>query len=104
MYNKLIKELIFGFVKIHILYHAGKEPIFGQEFREELKRHGYEISFGTLYPIFHRLEKDGFIISYKEKVKGKIRKYYKSTTKGRKVLSMAKIKAKELVNEILELH
>jgi hypothetical protein len=30
-----------GFVRLHVLYHAVKEPIFGVEMMEELGRHGY---------------------------------------------------------------
>lgn len=31
---------------------------------------------GAIYPALHRLEKDGFILSSKEKVNGRTRKYY----------------------------
>ena len=31
---------------------------------------------GAIYPTLHRLEKDGLIISSKEKVNGRVRKYY----------------------------
>jgi PadR family transcriptional regulator, regulatory protein PadR len=67
-----------------------------------LKRHGYEISFGTLYPIFHRLEENGLLVSKMKNVNGKIRKYYTITKKGNKVLNEARIKAKELVDELFE--
>jgi DNA-binding PadR family transcriptional regulator len=53
--EKITREFFLGFIRIHILHHAAKEPIFGQRFNEELSRHGYEISYGTLYPIFHGL-------------------------------------------------
>ena len=52
MDKQTFRNFFLGFIKIHILYHASKEPIYGQEFSDELHRHGYEISFGTLYPIF----------------------------------------------------
>ncbi len=45
----LIRTLLLGFIKVHILHHAEKEDIDGSEFQEELARHGYEIAFGTLY-------------------------------------------------------
>ncbi len=99
--DKLIRNLFLGFIKVHILHHAEKEEIYGSEFQEELARHGYEISFGTLYPIFHRLEEDGYLSSYKKNVNGKIRKYYTITKKGKNVLKEARIKAEELVKEIL---
>ncbi len=100
--DKLIRNLFLGFIKIHILHHAEKEEIYGAEFQEELSRHGYEISFGTLYPIFHSLEDDGYIISEKRNIQGKIRKYYSITPQGRKVLKAARSKAVELVREITE--
>ena len=100
--DKLIRDLLLGFIKIHILHHAEKEEIYGSEFQEELARHGYEISYGTLYPIFHRLENDGYIVSEKRNVEGKIRKYYTITNKGKKVLKEARNKADELYREISE--
>lgn len=44
-------ELYGGLVRLHVLYHADKEPIFGLGIIEELRRHGYHLSAGTLYPI-----------------------------------------------------
>ena len=67
------------------MHHASKEPIYGLWFIEELKRHGYRISPGTLYPILHRLEEEGLLKSYSENVEGKIRKYYKITPKGLRI-------------------
>ena len=102
MENKLIRDLELGFIRIHILHHTAIEPVYGSEFRAELKRHGYEIAFGTLYPIFHRLEINGYISSKKENVKGKIRKYYNITEAGIAILKQAKVKANELVAELNE--
>jgi len=67
-----------------------------------LKRHGYDISFGTLYPIFHKLLKKGYLHLEKVKVKGKIRKYYLITEDGKRVLDESKQKINELFNEIFE--
>lgn len=102
MDDRLIRDLFLGFVKIHILYHADREKIYGKEFQEELARHGYNISYGTLYPIFHKLENEGYIKSEKVNVHGKIRKYYSITDTGKIVLKEAKIKAEELYKEITE--
>lgn len=102
MKDKLLKDLLLGFVKVHILYHADKEAIFGQEFNKELQRHGYELSCGTLYPIFHRLEEQGYLKSTKENVNGKVRRYYTITKSGKKILEKAKLQAKELVEELYE--
>ena len=45
--------------RLHVLHHAVQGPIFGLGMLEELARHGYRISPGTLYPLFHGLEKKG---------------------------------------------
>lgn len=102
MKDKLLKDLFLGFIKVHILHHAAKEKIFGQEFNEELKKHGYQISYGTLYPIFHKLEAQGFLQSEIENVNGKIRRYYTITKNGEKILKKAKLQAKELIEELYE--
>ena len=102
MEDRLIRDLLLGFIKIHILHHTEKEEVYGSEFQDELARHGYNISYGTLYPIFHRLEENGYITSEKRNVSGKIRKYYSITKKGKEVLSEARIKAGELFREISE--
>jgi DNA-binding PadR family transcriptional regulator len=90
-----------GFVRLHVLYHAVKEPVFGLEMMEELARHGYEVGAGTLYPMLHQLEKSGYLTSHTEVVAGKQRKYYRSTPAGVAALEAAKAKLQELVTEVL---
>lgn len=102
MEDKLLKELYLGFMKIHILHHAAKEKIYGKEFSEELERHGYRISYGTLYPVFHKMEELNYLLSENQKVNGKIRRYYSITEKGKRILELAKTQAKELVAELYE--
>ncbi len=98
----LDREFFLGFIKIHILYHASKEPIFGVEITEELGRHGYNLSPGTLYPVLHRLEKAGYLESTSEVVNGRMRKYYETTGEGKHALEESKKRIKELVTEVLE--
>jgi len=95
-----IRKIFLAFIEIHILYHAKKEPIYGSWMIEELKNHGYDISAGTLYPIFHKLEKNNLIESKKVLIEGKIRKYYSATELGNKTLKEAIEKINELNNEI----
>ena len=82
----MIKQVFLGFIKIHILYHSSKEPIYGAEIARELARHGYHISFGTLYPTLHSLEEDSLLTSYQKIVNGKKRKYIKLQKKAKKLL------------------
>jgi len=98
----MIRDFFLGFIKIHILYHASKEPIYGLWLIEELDRHGYKLSPGTLYPILRSLEKKTFLESYQQTVEGKIRKYYKITLKGKEALAEARQKIKELVREVIQ--
>ncbi|EFC6981166.1 PadR family transcriptional regulator, partial [Escherichia coli] len=43
------KDLYGGLIRLHILHHAAEEPVFGLGIIEELRRHGYEMSAGTVY-------------------------------------------------------
>lgn len=102
MKDNLIRKMFLGFIEIHILYHASKEPIFGVGIMEELKRHGYKISPGSLYPILHSLEAADLLDVEEKNIGGKIRKYYTATEEGKDVLKEAIIKADELIKEIKE--
>ena len=97
----MLKDFFLGFVKIHILYHASREPICGVEILEELGRHGYHLSPGTLYPTLHRLATDGYLSVQIRVVDGKVRKYYAVTEQGLVALDEARWKIAELVDEVL---
>ena len=97
---KLPRDLFLGFVKLHILHHAGREAVYGLGLIEELGRHGYRLSPGTLYPILHGLEQDRLLVSETYVVEGKVRKYYHLTATGRIALREGKRKARELMKEI----
>ncbi|MCL5997106.1 MAG: PadR family transcriptional regulator [Chloroflexi bacterium] len=96
----LSRELFLGFVKTHILFHAGQGPVYGLWLMEELSRHGYTLSAGSLYPMLHNLEREGLLVSEKQVIAGKARKCYRLTRAGRKALRQAQDKAIELLNEI----
>ena len=98
----LTKMFFGGFVRMHILYHAVKEPIFGVEMMEELARHGYDVGAGTLYPMLHQLEEVGYLTSHTEVVAGKQRKYYRATPEGAAALEATKAKLRELISEVLD--
>lgn len=99
---KMIRDFFLGFVKIHILHHAEQEPVYGLALIQELQRHGYELSPGTLYPLLHQLETQGYLVHEERVVKGKVRKYYTITTTGSQALAEARQKIQELVDEVLE--
>jgi PadR family transcriptional regulator PadR len=90
-------------VRLHLLHHADKEgSIFGLGMIEELRRHGYRLSPGTLYPILHKLEEIGYLKSHRMLVAGKARRGYSITSRGRKELIQARHRVRELFGELFE--
>lgn len=69
---------------------------------EELARHGYRISPGSLYPLLHGLEKKGYLRSKEERNGKSLRKVYRATPLGRKALEAATCKVRELFRELME--
>jgi DNA-binding PadR family transcriptional regulator len=101
--NKILRDVFLGFMRVHVLHHAAKEPIFGLEMMAELKRHGYEVSAGTLYPMLHSLEAAGVLRSKRTLAKGKSRKYYRTTIAGDALLVELRAQVSELVAEVLQI-
>jgi PadR family transcriptional regulator PadR len=100
--KKIMRDVFLSFVRVHVLHHAAKEPIFGLAMMEELKRHGYQIGPGTLYPVLHALEEAGALRSTQAIVRGKARRYYRTTKAGDTLLADLRAKIAELVNEVME--
>ena len=96
------RDLYSGMIRLHVLHHAAEEPIFGLGMLEELARHGYHISPGTLYPLLHGLEKKGYLRSTDQRDGKSLRKVYQATPLGRKALQAAKSKVRELFSELTE--
>ncbi|MDP2603436.1 MAG: PadR family transcriptional regulator [Deltaproteobacteria bacterium] len=101
-HNKGEQDLYGGLIRLHILHHAANKPVFGLWFIEELARHGYKLSPGTLYPLLHGLERRGYLRSKDERLGNRSRRVYRATPLGRKVLAGAKEKVRELFGELLE--
>jgi len=96
------RDLYSGLIRLHVLHHAVEEPIFGLGMIEELARHGYRISPGSLYPLLHGLERKGYLKSSQQRNGKSLRKVYRATPAGRKALLAAKNKVRELFHELIE--
>ena len=96
------QDLYGGLIRLHILHHACKRPVFGLWFIEELAHHGYKLSPGTLYPLLHSLEQKGYLRSTTEREGKRLRRMYQATSQGRKALEIARQKVSELFGELLE--
>jgi PadR family transcriptional regulator PadR len=96
------RNLYTGLIRLHILHHAAEGPIFGQAMIDELGRHGYRLSAGTLYPILHGMERQGYLRSQPTLRAGRTRRVYRATAAGRKALVTARQRVQELFGEMFE--
>ena len=96
------RDLYAGLIRLHVLHHAVEEPIFGLGMIEELARHGYRISPGSLYPLLHSLEARGYLRSSEQRNGKSLRRVYRATARGRRALEAAKHKVRELFRELIE--
>lgn len=95
-------DLLSGFIRLHILHHAAEGEIYGQWMIEELARHGYKLSPGTLYPMLHAMEQRGYLRSRKQREGRTARKLYRATALGKKGLALAKVRIKEFTGEAMK--
>nr|WP_243638265.1 PadR family transcriptional regulator [Rubrobacter taiwanensis] len=98
----MLRDLELGAVRVHILHHAARAPVYGSWMFEELRRHGYELSYGTLYPALHRMEEQGLLKREDRVEGGRVRKYYTATERGRAELERARRVIRELHREVVE--
>jgi DNA-binding PadR family transcriptional regulator len=94
--------LLSDLVRLHILHHAVEGELYGNWMIEELRHHGYRVSPGTLYPMLHALERKGYLKSRTEGTGRRARRIYRATAKGRKALTAAKDRVRELFGELIE--
>ena len=96
------REILLSFWKVHILHHAEKEPIVGQWVIQELRRHGYEVSPGTVYPMLNRMCERNWVKCRVDPRGGlRARKEYSLTRKGREVLRLLRANVEELYREVI---
>ena len=87
---KINKGFIAGGTHLLLLTLLNKEDMYGYQIIGELAKQTdniFQFNEGTLYPVLHKLENDGYLKSYTQKGdNGRNRKYYQITKKGRKQL------------------
>ena len=86
----LRRDMIKGLVRLRILHAAALQPVSGVELSRALALAGHHVGPGTLYPLLHDMEKAGWVKSTGKTVKGKHRRYYRATKKGRAQLEEAR--------------
>ena len=83
------KELTKGSSALLVLSVLEKEDLYGYMIIKRISERSENVfSFkeGTLYPILHNFEANGYVKSYTVDTDARKRKYYKLTSKGKKVL------------------
>ena len=74
-----------GGMDLLILHLLAERDMYGYEMVTELASRSnevFQLKEGTLYPLLHRLEKEGAVSAYEEKKEGRVRRYYRLTRKG----------------------
>ena len=89
-----IRELRKGSIQMCIMAAIGSGKKYGFQIVKDLYKDSngyYDLKEGTLYPILHRLEKQGYLESeWQTREKGVPRKYYHLTEEGMNALDWAK--------------
>ena len=84
---KISKELLKGSTALMVLRVIAEEDMYGYRIIREISdRSGdtFKLNEGTLYPILHMLEKEGYLTSYDgQSETGRSRRYYRITTQGK---------------------
>ncbi len=79
-------EFLRGTLKTIVLKLLAEQGrMYGYEITQSVKeRTNGEITltFGALYPVLHKLEQEGFLLTESEEVDGRLRKYYSLTPSG----------------------
>lgn len=104
MPDRVSREILLAFWKVHILHHAGERPIYGQWLIEELRRHGFEVSPGTLYPLLARMEQQGWLRLSRPRATAaspKARREYVLTRQGATALTRLRRQVNELHREVV---
>lgn len=95
--NTTSNEYVRGTLKTIVLnLLAEQKRMYGYEITQEVKERtggAIALTFGALYPVLHKLEQDGFLLTESVEVDGRLRKYYSLTTPG---IEAARIKTDDL--------
>src|SRR5262245_49439603 len=101
MSDAVVREFLLAFWKIHILHHAEEQGVYGHWMLEELHRHGYRLSPGTMYPLLARMARRGWLRSTEPKGSRDAR-VYRITPAGAEVLKRLRVSLAELQHEVAQ--
>ena len=89
---KISKELLKGSTATMILKIISEGDTYGYEIAAALETRSdgvFTLKEGTMYPILHMLEKEGYVEAYRKLAEtGRERRYYRITAAGRAYLAL----------------
>ena len=97
-----LRDIELAAIQAHILHHAAHQRIYGQWMMEKLARHGYHLSYDTLYPTLHRMLEDGLLMREEVCEGSQVRTYYPATAAGHETLAEIRQHIRELYREMVE--
>ncbi|GAA2969025.1 PadR family transcriptional regulator [Actinokineospora diospyrosa] len=96
----VVREFANGALRLRVLRYAANEEVHGAWLTEELALRGHRVSPGMLYPLLHRLQEAGLLKSRIEVVDGRRVRRYRTTKRGKKVLTDCKAVLAELAADV----
>ncbi len=104
-----IKSLVTRSTTMLLLKLLEEEDMYGYQMIEELAKRSdntFSLKAGTLYPLLHDLQEQGFIDVYEKAApSGRIRKYYSLTKSGEGALAVKEVEWRQFslaVNKLME--
>jgi PadR family transcriptional regulator PadR len=104
--EQLVQHIVRNLLDIHILRLVQAEPMWGYNIIKKVKTlYGIKIRHGALYPLLNKLERNDYVRSKREIQKGRIRKTYMITEKGKQLIQTyynilkQQIKEKDIQNQ-----
>lgn len=103
----IAKELFKGTIRTIVLQLLAKHhKMYGYEIMQTIEKKSdgkIKLTFGSLYPILHKLESENLIYSETENIGKRVRKYYILTPKGVKEKESKVLEIKEFIDTLNQL-
>jgi len=85
--EEIVQRVVRNFIDFQILRLIQTEPMWGYSILKKIEdKYGIKIRHGALYPLLNSLEANDYIRSKREIQKGRIRKTYTITEKGKQLI------------------
>jgi PadR family transcriptional regulator PadR len=99
--QEIVQRITRNLLDIQILRLIQAQPTWGYMIKKQIDtRFGVKLRHGALYPLLKALEQKGFLTSEKQRQKGRTRKVYAMTKKGKEYLKKYRSVLKEQLEDL----